>query len=84
MVLRLRGRINHLERLVVAVAVARLLRLRGVLLLPLLGVPTTRSEPQALAAAPVVAVVVEYPRLVDGAARISRLYHPVSATVLVG
>jgi len=69
-VLRLRGGINHSELLVVAVV--RLLRLRGVLLLLLLGVPTTRSELQASAPAPVVAVAVEYPRLVDGAVRINR------------
>ena len=58
----------------------RLLRLRGVLLLPLLGVATTHSE----AKASVVAVAVEYLRLVDGAVRINRSYHPVSATVRVG
>lgn len=83
-VLRLHGRINSLELLVVAVVVVRLLHLRGVHPRPLVGVTTiARLEFQASAVVLVVAVVVvvAYPRLVDGAVRISHSYHPASATV---
>jgi len=80
-VLRLHGRINSLELLVVRVGVVRLLRLRGpgVRPRPLLGVMTTHSELRASAAAQVVAVA--YPRLADGAVPISHSYHPASVTV---
>jgi len=84
-VLRLHGRINSLELLVVGLGVVRLLRLRGpgVHPRPLRGLMTMRSELQVSAAAPVVVAVVAvaYPRLAGGAVRISHSYHPASATV---
>jgi len=62
--LSLHGRINSLELLVGGCAS---FRLHGVHPRPLVGVTTTRSELQASAPAPVVAVVaVAYPRLADG------------------
>lgn len=79
--LRLRGRVNRLGHLVGVAVVVRPLCLRGVLPRPLLGVITTRLELQVSAAAPVVAVVVEHPHLVDGAVRISHSYHLASTTV---